>query len=80
MIGGPGDRIDRLENRIDRIENRLDRGFERMDERFQRIDERFERMDAKMDRQFRWLVGILFTAMIAMLGILGTVLPVVFRT
>ena len=45
----------------------------------QRMDSRFDRMDEKLDRQFRWLVGILFTSILAMLGILGSVLPIALR-
>jgi hypothetical protein len=41
---------------------------ERMDVRFQAVDRRFDALDEKISRQFVWLVGIIVTALAAMLG------------
>ncbi len=62
-------RVGQLEQRVDRLEQRVDRGFER-------VDQRFDALDMKMSRQFHWLVGILMSALIAMLGVLGGIVSV----
>jgi uncharacterized coiled-coil protein SlyX len=71
MIGGLreavvslGERMGSLERRVDALEHRMDLGFAR-------VDQRFDGLEARMARQFHWLVGILLTAMIAIIGVLG---------
>ena len=84
MIDGVRDAVVSLEQRLDvrfaQFEERVDRRFasfeERLDRRFDRIDRRFDELDVKMSRQFHWLVGILMSGLIAMLGILGGVVSV----
>ena len=79
------DAVVSLEQRVDvrfaQFEERVDRRFasfeERLDRRFDRIDRRFDELDVKMSRQFHWLVGILMSGLIAMLGILGGVISVI---
>ena len=68
--------IDGLREAVVHLEQRMDSRFIRLETR---LDERFNRTDDKLDRQFRWLVGILFTSVLAMLGILGSVLPIALR-
>jgi hypothetical protein len=41
-----------------------------------RVDQRFDALDHKMTRQFHWLVGILVSALIAMLGVIGGIAAV----
>ena len=71
MIGGLreavvslGERMGSLERRVDVLEHRMDLGFAR-------VDQRFDGLEARMARQFHWLVGILLTEMIAIIGVLG---------
>lgn len=83
MIDGVGAAVAHLEQRMDgrfaQVGDRFDRVEARMERGFARIDERFDKMDARMDRQFRWVVGILLTAMLAMFGTLGSVLRVALQ-
>ena len=51
----------------------------RMERRFERVDLRFDHLEAKMTRQFHWLVGILVSTLVMMLGILGTVVTVILQ-
>ena len=84
MLNSIRDAMTSLESRMDRrfeqLEQRMDRRFEQVDARFAQIDARFSQvdqrldsLDAKMSRQFMWLVGILVTALVAMLGVLGAI-------
>lgn len=63
-VVGLGERVGSLERRVDRLEARMDSGFAR-------VDQRFDALEARMGRQFHWLVGILLTGLIAMVGVLG---------
>ncbi len=60
-----------LDQRVLAFEQRMDRRFELVDQRFVSLETKLERridaLDAKMSRQFIWLVGIVVTAMAAML-------------
>jgi hypothetical protein len=69
-VAGHSKMIDGLREAVVSLEQRMDRRFERMDQRFDAID-------AKMSRQFHWLVGILMAALLAMLGMLGSVVSAV---
>jgi uncharacterized coiled-coil protein SlyX len=71
MIGGLREAVVRLDERIGSLERRVDSLEHRMDVGFARVDQRFDGLEARMSRQFHWLVGILLTSMIAMLGVLG---------
>ena len=55
----------------------MDRRFEDMDRRFeamgQRFDRRLEVVDENMSRQFRWIVGIQITTLLAMIGAIGAI-------
>jgi uncharacterized coiled-coil protein SlyX len=59
-----GERVGSLERRMDRLEERVDRGLAR-------VDQRFDLFEACTTKQFHWLVGILTTSMIAIIGVLG---------
>ena len=77
----------RMDRRFEQLEQRMDRRFEQvearfaqvdarfvqMEARFSQVDQRFESLDAKMSRHFVWLVGILVTALVAVLGVLGAI-------
>ncbi len=71
MIGGLREAVVRLDERIGSLERRVDSLEHRMDVGFTKVDQRFDGLEARMSRQFHWLVGILLTSMIAMLGVLG---------
>ena len=60
-----GERVGSLERRMDRLEGR--------------IEQRFDIQDARMSRQFHWLVGILLSGMIAMVGVLGGIVAAVLN-
>ena len=55
----------------------MDRRFEAMDRRFEAMEQRFDRrlevVDENMSRQFRWIVGIQITTLLAMIGAIGAV-------
>ena len=55
----------------------MDRRFEAMDRRFedmgQRFDRRLEVVDENMSRQFRWIVGMQITTLLAMIGAIGAI-------
>ena len=82
MLNGIRDAMTSLEGRMDRrfeqLEQRMNRRFEQVDARFaqmetrfSQVDQRIDSLDAKVSRQFVWLVGILLSGMIAMLGALA---------
>lgn len=71
-VGRLEERVGGLEHRVGRLEDRVDRGFER-------VDQRFDALDGRMSRQFHWLVGILMTGLIAMMGTLGGIISVLIR-
>ena len=66
-------RFEQVDRRFEQLEQRIDARFTQMEARFSQVDQRFDSLDAKMSRQFLWLVGILLTGLIAMLGILGAI-------
>ena len=55
----------------------MDRRFEAMDRRFEAMEQRFDRrlevVDENMSRQFRWIVGIQITTLLAMIGAIGAI-------
>lgn len=67
-----GERTGALERRVDRLEARMDQGFAR-------VDQRFDALESRMARQFHWLVGILLTGLIAMVGVLGGLVAAVLN-
>ena len=62
---------------MDRRFEAMDRRFEAMDRRFEAMEQRFDRrlevVDENMSRQFRWIVGIQITTLLAMIGAIGAV-------
>ena len=57
---------------MDRRFEAMDHRFEAMDRRFEAMEQRFDRrlevVDENMSRQFRWIVGIQITTLLAMIG------------
>ena len=55
----------------------MERRFEAMDRRFEAMEQRFDRrlevVDENMSRQFRWIVGIQITTLLAMIGAIGAI-------
>ena len=47
---------------------------DRMDKRMSNIEDRIARVEDHMQKSFRWLVGILFTILLAILGATVTIL------
>ena len=62
---------------MDRRFEAMERRFEAMDRRFEAMEQRFDRrlevMDENMSRQFRWIVGIQITTLLAMIGAIGAI-------
>jgi uncharacterized coiled-coil protein SlyX len=85
-INGIREAIASLEARMDRRFEAIDRRFEQIEQRFAGIDQRFigldlrlDGLDAKISRQFVWLVGIMLTMLIAVIGGLGGVIAAILR-
>ena len=66
-------RTDGLHEAISELGNRMERRFEAVDKRFEAIDRRFEGIERNMSGQFRWIVGIQMTTLIAMIGAIAAV-------
>lgn len=60
-----GERVGSLERRMDQLEGRM--------------EHRFDIQDARMSSQFHWLVGILLSGLIAMVGVLGGLVAVMLN-
>lgn len=66
-------RFDAMDGRFDATDRRfdaIDRRFDAIDRRFEGGDRRVEGLEQKVDRQFRWLVGIHMTTLVAMVAAL----------
>lgn len=78
MVNGIREAVLALESRVDRRFEQVDKRFERledrMDRRFEEMTHRFDAMDAKMSRHFVWMMGLLVTTLIAMVGSLGGII------
>ena len=57
-----------LEQRVDARFDAVDRRFDAFDARFDAVGRRFDALDDKVSRQFVWLVGIIVTTLVAMVG------------
>ena len=66
-------RTDGLREAISELGNRMERRFEAVDRRFEAIDRRFEGIERNMSGQFRWIIGIQMTTLIAMIGAIAAV-------
>jgi len=66
-------RTDGLHEAISALGNRMERRFEAVDRRFEAIDRRFEGIERNMSGQFRWIIGIQMTTLIAMIGAIAAV-------
>jgi tetrahydromethanopterin S-methyltransferase subunit G len=66
------DNVDRRFEAIDRRFEAVDRRFDTLDRRIDALDTKWshqlDALDTKISRQFVWLVGIMVTTMIAMVG------------
>ncbi len=71
--GGLHEAISVLGNRMERRFEAVDRRFEAIDRRFEAIDRRFEGIEGNMSGQFRWIIGIQMTTLIAMIGAIAAV-------
>ena len=58
---------------MDRRFEAIDRRFEAIDRRFEAMDRRFVVVDQNMSRQFRWIVGIQMTTLLAMVGAIAAI-------
>ena len=65
--------ISELGNRMERRFEAVDRRFEAIDRRFEAVDRRFEGIERNMSGQFRWIIGIQMTTLIAMIGAIAAV-------
>ena len=71
--GGLHEAISELGNRMERRFEAVDRRLEAIDRRFEAIDRRFEGIERNMSGQFRWIIGIQMTTLIAMIGAIAAV-------
>ena len=80
-IGEQSMRIDDVREAMASLEARFDRRFEhleqRLDQRFASLDQRLGALDAKVGRQFVTLVGLMVTALIAIIGGMGGIISAV---
>jgi tetrahydromethanopterin S-methyltransferase subunit G len=53
---------------IRHLEQRIDARFGSVEARFDTLDRRVDSLDSKVSRQFVWLVGIVVTVLVAMVG------------
>lgn len=60
--------------RLDAIVEQLIQRLVRVEDRLTRIEDRIAKVEDHMNKSFRWLVGILFTILIAILGATVTIL------
>ena len=71
-------RFEAIDRRFEAIERRfeaVDRRFEDFDRRFGSIEAQIAALDRKMSRQFLWLMGVLTTVLVSVIGtLLGIVL------
>ncbi|MCY4601446.1 MAG: hypothetical protein OXF27_16180 [Acidobacteria bacterium] len=65
--------ISELGNRMERRFEAVDRRLDAIDRRFEAIDRRFEGIERNMSGQFRWIIGIQMTTLIAMIGAIAAV-------
>ncbi len=61
-----------VERRFEQVERR----FEQTDKRFGQVDQRFAQIDAKVDRNFVWVMGMMLTGFIS---VIGALIGVAFR-
>ena len=54
--------------RIDGLHEAIRDLGDRMERRFEAVDRRFEAVERNMSTQFRWIVGIQMTTLIAIVG------------
>ena len=67
-IDGLHEAIRDLGDRMERRFEAVDRRFDAIDRRFEAVDRRFEAVERNMSSQFRWIVGIQMTTLIAIVG------------
>lgn len=60
--------VSELSLRLSGVEDAIRHLEHRTDTRFDAVDRRFEALDAKMSRQFVWLIGIMVTTLLAVVG------------
>ncbi len=60
--------------RFDAIVEQLAQTLVRVEDRLTNLEDRIARVEDHMNKSFRWLVGILFTILIAILGATVTIL------
>ncbi len=58
-------KIDRIDDKIDSVENKLS---DRIDNVENKLSDRTEKLEKKVDNNFKWLVGIIITGFLTMLG------------
>ena len=84
MVNGLREAIVSLEARMDRrfeqMDQRFDQRFALIDQRFLGVDQRLDNLDAKISRQFIWLVGLMVSLMIAVIGGMGGVIAAILQS
>jgi hypothetical protein len=64
LVVGIDSRLERLDRRLDALEERYDRRFDAIDRRFEAIDGRLLHVDGL----FRWVIGIQFATLLAIVA------------
>jgi uncharacterized coiled-coil protein SlyX len=60
--------VSELSLRLTSVEGAIRQLEQRMDLRFETMDRRIDALDAKMSHHFAWLVGIMVTTLLAVMG------------
>ena len=75
MVRSVEERLTTVEHKVEENARRIDGLHEairdlgdRMERRFEAVDRRFEAVERNMSSQFRWIVGIQMTTLIAIVG------------
>jgi hypothetical protein len=69
----PRNRFDAIDRRFGTIDERfvaVDARFDAVDRKFDTVDARFDALEQRMSRQFIWLAGMQFTALLAIMSAL----------
>ncbi len=61
-------KVEENARRIDGLHEAIRDLGDRMERRFEAVDRRFEAVERNMSSQFRWIVGIQMTTLIAIVG------------
>ena len=68
------ERLNSIDNRLDSMENRFDNRLNGLDNRLNNMDNRLDGIDNRINSNFKWLVGLLITILLANIGTAITII------